>query len=372
MRPTRITLAALALALALGAGSLSAQNLHVVSLENVAFTDRDAARVVTLLDAWRRAVEPIAADRVDPLAAIRDAGAEVVVPSGATYDPLCSAALQQAVFTMGEEPTVEEVVELTDLAMRGAVALENTPKRETAPKRRERDPAAGMAMLDGLIRGAQEGKSAPVLLAGEEGAAVFAAEIRRHGGVRRGASQRRLAELDTWYAEQGFARESHGQTGDESDGVHLSRTTDDGGAGVDVWISSYNEDASLLPLCGLIPRGPRVILEARATPDAALSREALDGRLIAMPDHERVAPAIRQEGLDPLRFLAMLRATIDARWLASQPELRSAMVETAQRDPSNGSAAAILQHDRNVAWYERNRDELDAAIARWSAVFMPQ
>lgn len=369
MHRTRITLAALALAL--GATPLSAQNLHVVSLENVAFTDRDAARMVTLLDAWWRAVEPIAADRVDPLAAIRAAGAEVVVPSGATYDPLCSAALQQAVFTMGEEPSVEEVVELTDLVMRGATVLASTPARETAPKRRERDPAAGMAMLDGLIKGAQEGKSAPVLLAGDDGAALIASELRRHGGVGSGASQRRLAQLDTWYAERGFERVSHGETGDEGQGVRLARTMDDGAPGVDVEISAYNEDASLLPLCGLIPRGPRVILEVRTTPEAR-SVALLEGAVMTLTGHEPLTTAIRQEGLDPLRFLAMVRATLDVRWLAAQPELRSAMVARAQRDPSNEAAAAILQHDRNVAWYERNRDELDAAIARWSAVFMPQ
>lgn len=365
----------LALALALGAAPLDAQDMHVVSLEKVALTDRDAARVVTLLDAWRRNVQSIAAARPDPLASIRAVGTEVVVPPGATYDPLCSAARHEAVFTMGEEPSVEEVVELTDLTMRAATVLASTPAQETAPKPRKRDPAAAMSMLDGLIKGAMEGKSAPTLLAGEEGAAVVAAELRRHGGVTGGSSQRRVAWLDAWYAEQGFGRESHGETGDETGGVLLSRTTEDGTPGLDVELTAYNEDAGFQPLCGLAPRGPRVMLKARATPSADLSPAAIEASSIALFGsgtgllHERFASAIRQEGLDYPRFLAVLRATIDARWLASQPELRRAMVATAQRDPSNGAAAVILQHDRNVAWYERNRHALDAAIARWSAVF---
>ena len=114
------------------------------------------------------------------------------------------------------------------------------------------------------------------------------------------------------------------------------------------------------------------MLTARAMPSADSSPAAIAANTIVLPGNEWFAPAIRREGLDPTRFLALLRATVDARWLASQPELRRAMVAAAQRDPANGAAAVILQHDRNVAWYERNRDELDAAIARWSAVFIPQ
>ena len=256
--------------------------------------------------------------------------------------------------------------------MGAATTVAKTPARETAPKRRERDPAAAMGMLDGLISGAMSGKSAPVLLAGEEGAGVFAAELRRHQGLTSGRSQRRLAELDAWYAEQGFGRESHGDTGDEDAGVLLSRTTDDGAPGLDVEIAAYNEAVVVHPLCGLAPRGPRILMEARATPDAALSPAAIEAMMITQASNERFAPALRQEGLDAGRFDAMLRATLDARWLAAQPELRRAIVETAQRDPANKLAQVMLQHDRNVAWYERNRDELDAAIARWSTVFIPQ
>jgi hypothetical protein len=359
--------AALALLL-LAPAPARAQESPRITLGDRPLGNDDAGLVVELLGTWRELLEREAARVQDPLAWIRRhaPAQQVIVPPGATYDPACSLMMSEAVFTMGVQPSPQEMRAEVARLMRTEAGLERvrTGTQPTPPA--VTDAATAMAVLGQVLGG-----KGPLAAEARQGIA--------DSHPMDGPSSVRTGRLHDWYVARGFGVDGWADhTGEPKNGATLdwdkSSATDE----VVVHLEAITEMPALRPVCGHLPRGPLVSLTLGGMDGLSTDTDRYDGftaLALAMPydgTDEITRPfagALRRAGIEGLEFERLLLMVTEAEWLAGQPRLLEAMVAEARRDPTNDVARAVMHKAENVKWFTRHEATLRPALAAWRAAF---